>query len=82
VRPAAARRPDGAAPTAWPGQEREEADAAYAYSAALARRFGPQGTPVATKLSAFLLLCIGAQIMLTGCTDALRPIFAPGEIVP
>jgi len=55
---------------------------AYAYSAALARRLGPQGTLVATKLSAFLLLCIGAQIMLTGFTDALRPLFAPGGPVP
>lgn len=45
---------------------------AYAYSGALVRRLGPQGTVVATKLAAFLLLCIGAQIMLTGVTDALR----------
>jgi multiple antibiotic resistance protein len=49
---------------------------AYRYSAALVRRLGPQGTLVATKLTAFLLLCIGAQIMLTGVTDALRPILA------
>jgi multiple antibiotic resistance protein len=48
----------------------------YAYSDALARRLGPQGTLVATKLTAFLLLCIGAQIMLTGITDALRLILA------
>jgi small neutral amino acid transporter SnatA (MarC family) len=32
---------------------------------------------VAAKLAAFILLCIGAQIMLTGATDALRPILAP-----
>lgn len=44
----------------------------YAYSSALANRMGPQGTLIATKLSAFLLLCIGAQIMLTGVMDALR----------
>lgn len=41
------------------------------------RRLGPQGTVVAGKLTAFLLLCIGAQIMLTGATDALRPLPAP-----
>jgi multiple antibiotic resistance protein len=49
---------------------------AYAYAAALVRRLGPQGTLVATKLAAFLLLCIGAQIMLTGVTDALRAVLA------
>jgi multiple antibiotic resistance protein len=40
------------------------------------RRLGPQGTLVATKRTAFLLLCIGVQIMLTGTTDALRPLLA------
>jgi multiple antibiotic resistance protein len=50
--------------------------AAYAYSEAIARRIGPQGTLVATKLTAFLLLCIGVQIILTGVTDALRPLIA------
>jgi multiple antibiotic resistance protein len=49
---------------------------AYAQSAAIARRIGPQGTLVATKLTAFLLLCIGVQIILTGVTDALRPLLA------
>ena len=43
---------------------------------ALANRLGPQGTLIATKLSAFLLLCIGAQIMLTGVMDALRTLIA------
>jgi len=50
---------------------------AYAYSGALVARLGPQGTLVATKLAAFLLLCIGTQIMLTGATDALRGSLAP-----
>jgi len=49
---------------------------AYANAAALARRLGPTGMLVAAKLAAFLLLCIGAQIMLTGATDALRGILA------
>ncbi|WP_137124286.1 MarC family protein [Roseomonas sp. HF4] len=49
---------------------------AYAYSEAIARRIGPQGTLVATKLTAFLLLCIGVQIILTGVTDALRLLLA------
>lgn len=50
----------------------------YANAAALARRLGPQGTLVATKLTAFILLCIGVQIMLTGATDALRSSLAGG----
>ncbi len=49
---------------------------AYAHAEAIARRIGPQGTLVATKLTAFLLLCIGVQIILIGVTDALRPLLA------
>jgi multiple antibiotic resistance protein len=48
----------------------------YAYSGAIARRIGPQGTLIVTKLTAFFLLCIGVQIMLTGVSDALRPLIA------
>ncbi len=48
----------------------------YANAEAFVRRLGPQGTLIAVKLTAFLLLCIGAQIMLTGITDALRPLLA------
>lgn len=54
----------------------------YANAAAFVRRLGPQGTLVAGKLTAFLLLCIGTQIMLTGATDALRPILAPRGALP
>jgi multiple antibiotic resistance protein len=50
---------------------------AYANAAALARRLGPTGMLIGAKLAAFILLCIGVQIMLTGATDALRPILAP-----
>ena len=49
---------------------------AYAYAEVIARRIGPQGTLVVTKLTAFLLLCIGVQIILTGVSDALRPLLA------
>lgn len=49
---------------------------AYANAESIARRIGTQGTLVATKLTAFLLLCIGVQIILTGTTDALRPLLA------
>jgi multiple antibiotic resistance protein len=49
---------------------------AYANAAAVARRLGPTGMLIAAKLAAFVLLCIGAQIMLTGVIDALTPILA------
>ena len=49
---------------------------AYAYAEVIARRIGTQGTLVVTKLTAFLLLCIGVQIILIGVSDALRPLLA------
>jgi multiple antibiotic resistance protein len=48
---------------------------AYRRAGAMARLFGLEGTLVITRLSAFLLLCVGVEIMLTGATDALRPLF-------
>jgi len=47
---------------------------AYSKAERIATRFGPQGTVVATKLTAFLLLCIGGQIMMPGVLDALAPV--------
>ena len=37
---------------------------------------GPAGARVVTCLTAFLLLCIGVQIVLTGVQDALPPLLA------
>jgi multiple antibiotic resistance protein len=45
---------------------------AYRHAGAMARLFGREGTHVVTRLSAFLLLCVGVQIILTGTSDALR----------
>ena len=50
---------------------------AYSRAAAMARLVGSEGTRVITRLSAFLLLCVGVQIVLTGATDALRPLLVP-----
>jgi multiple antibiotic resistance protein len=47
---------------------------AYTRSSAMARLFGQEGTRVLTRLSAFLLLCIGVQIIVTGVVDVMRPI--------
>jgi len=49
---------------------------AYARVSRMARLVGVEGTRVITRLSAFLLLCVGVQIVMTGVTDALRPILA------
>ena len=37
---------------------------------------GPTGTRTMTRLFAFLLLCIGVQILITGVEDVLGPLFA------
>src|SRR3954470_13259642 len=47
---------------------------AYGKSSAMARLFGEEGTSVVTRLSAFLLLCIGVQIILTGVSEVARSI--------
>ncbi|ALD93405.1 MarC family protein [Cupriavidus gilardii] len=43
----------------------------YSRAELLARVLGPEGTNVVTRLSAFLLLCIGVQIMMTGISEYL-----------
>lgn len=45
---------------------------AYANAERLARRLGPVGQRTVTRLIGFLLLCIGAQMLLTGQTNILR----------
>jgi len=46
----------------------------YSRAALLSRYLGIEGTKVAKRVSAFLLLCIGVQIMLTGFSAFLQPI--------
>ncbi|WP_428491931.1 MarC family protein [Rhodopila sp.] len=46
----------------------------YSYADRLTRMMGPTGTRTITRISAFLLLCIGVQIMITGVGDVLRPL--------
>jgi len=45
---------------------------AYRRSSAMARLFGEEGTSIITRLSAFLLLCVGVQIMITGISEVAR----------
>lgn len=47
---------------------------AYRKSSAMARLFGEEGTSVVTKMSAFLLLCIGVQIIITGVSEVARSV--------
>jgi multiple antibiotic resistance protein len=47
---------------------------AYRHAGSMARLFGPEATHAVTRLSAFLLLCVGVQIMLTGVLDGVRPL--------
>jgi len=49
---------------------------AYKRSSSMARLFGEEGTSVVTRLSAFLLLCIGVQIIITGAVEVARSILA------
>ncbi len=48
----------------------------YHYADRLTRMMGPTGTRTITRMSAFLLLCIGVQILITGIEDVLGPLLA------
>jgi hypothetical protein len=48
----------------------------YAAADRVVTLLGPAGARVVTRLTAFLLLCIGVQIVLTGVQDALVPLLA------
>jgi multiple antibiotic resistance protein len=48
----------------------------YHYADRLSRLMGPTGTRAVTRMSAFLLLCIGVQILITGVEDVLGPLLA------
>jgi multiple antibiotic resistance protein len=48
----------------------------YAKATYLTRVLGPTGTTIVTRLSAFILLAIGVQIMWTGFATAIRPLIA------
>ena len=45
---------------------------AYGRANMMARLFGADGTRIVSRLSAFLLLCVGVQIVTTGVSDILR----------
>jgi multiple antibiotic resistance protein len=49
---------------------------AYGGAGFMSRLVGVEGTRVVTRLSAFVLLCVGVEISLIGTTDVLRPLLA------
>jgi len=38
---------------------------------------GPAGSRTISRMAAFMLLCIGVQILITGVQDVLAPLLAP-----
>lgn len=48
----------------------------YRLGGQVGRLLGPGGTRTVTRLFAFLLLCIGVQILTTGVQDVLQPVVA------
>jgi multiple antibiotic resistance protein len=49
---------------------------AYTWADRLVAFLGPAQARVVTRLSAFLLLCVGVQIALNGITDFVRSLWA------
>lgn len=48
----------------------------YAYAERIVELLGPARTRILTRLSAFLLLCIGVQVLITGVQGALEAVLA------
>ena len=48
----------------------------YGSANRIVRLMGPRSSRTITRLSAFLLLCIGVQILITGVEDVLGPLLA------
>jgi multiple antibiotic resistance protein len=51
---------------------------AYSRASSFSRWAGREGTRVITRMSAFLLMCVGVQIVLTGIADVLPEIISEG----
>jgi multiple antibiotic resistance protein len=49
----------------------------YRYARRIAALLGPTGTRVISRLSAFVLLCIGVQILIIGFSDVLGSVLRP-----
>ncbi|ODT08663.1 MAG: hypothetical protein ABS58_01360 [Mesorhizobium sp. SCN 65-20] len=52
----------------------------FAYAERLQNMLGKGGTDIATRLSAFILFCLGLQILWSGGNELLRSVFSPGSV--
>src|SRR5262249_41117112 len=52
----------------------------FAYSDRVEQLLGRGGTNIAVRLSAFILFCLGIQIIWTGASDLLAGVFAPASV--
>ena len=50
----------------------------FAYADRIERLLGPGGTDIAVRLSAFILFCLGLQILWSGGSELLKSIIQPG----
>jgi len=49
----------------------------FAYADRVQRLLGPGGTDIAVRLSAFILFCLGVQILWSGSSELLRSVLQP-----
>src|SRR6476469_9562045 len=49
-----------------------------AYGDRIERLLGPAGTDIAVRLSAFILFCLGVQILWSGGSELLKSVIQPG----
>jgi len=52
----------------------------FAYSDRVERLLGRGGTDITVRLSAFILFCLGIQIIWTGASDLLGSVLSPGNL--
>ncbi len=50
----------------------------FAYADRVQRLLGPGGTDIAVRLSAFILFCLGVQILWSGGSELLKSVLQSG----
>ena len=50
----------------------------FAYADRIQRLLGPGGTDIAVRLSAFILFCLGVQILWSGSSELLKSVINSG----
>jgi multiple antibiotic resistance protein len=54
----------------------------FAYADRIQRLLGPGGTDIAVRLSAFILFCLGVQILWSGGSELLQSVLHPAPASP